>query len=172
MYLKRVPETTVLTSMDTVSVTQMKQNPIISIWVARIFQKTIFIRHVTAQKGQLVTVQKGGRRIWVTQKGPSVDREPSKQNANGPCDRAEGLRDCAEGSGHAYELLINFPIVPQLGTTDYSLACGDVYATFMNEQTEEGAKLKEFLNRGNAPVNRMITASFNGLISEEELEAY
>ena len=50
-----------------------------------------------------------------------------------PCDRAEGSRDRAEGSGHAYELLMNFYIVPQLGTTDYSLACGEVYATFMNE---------------------------------------
>ena len=58
--------------------------------------------------------------------GSIEDREPLKQNANGPCDRVEG-------SGHAYKLLMNFPIVPQLGTTDYSLACGDVYATFMNE---------------------------------------
>ena len=101
-----------------------------------------------------------------------MDHEPSKKNANGPCDRAEGLRDRAEGSGHAYKLLMNFPIIPKLGTTDYSLACGDVYATFMNEHTEEGAKFEEFLNRGNAPVNRMIAASFNGLITEEELEAY
>ena len=68
MYLKRVPVTAVLTSMGAVSVTQMKQNPIISIWVARIFQKTIFIRQVTAQKGQLVTAQKGRHRMWVKQK--------------------------------------------------------------------------------------------------------
>ena len=64
--------------------------------------------------------------------------------------------------------------MPRLGRHDYLLACGDVYANFMNEQTRENERrFEEFMNNKNSGrINRTIAASFNGLISEEELEAY
>ena len=63
--------------------------------------------------------------------------------------------------------------IPKLGANDYSLACGEVYATFMNDQANENEKFEEFMkNKSSISTNRTIAASYNGLVSEEELEAY
>ena len=62
----------------------------------------------------------------------------------------------------------------RLGRHDYLLACGDVYANFMNEQTRENKRrFEEFMNNKNSGrINHTIAVCFNGLISEEELKAY
>ena len=63
---------------------------------------------------------------------------------------------------------------PQLGNNDYLLACGDMYATFVNDQAEDNeSAFEEFMkNKSSGKTSRIIAASFNGLVSEEELEAY
>ena len=76
---------------------------------------------------------------------------------------------------HNSEPLDNVRVeMPRLGRHDYLLACGDVYANFMNEQTEENeTRFEEFMNnKTSGRINRTIAASYNGLISKEELEAY
>ena len=52
--------------------------------------------------------------------------------------------------------------IPKLGANDYLLACGEVYATFMNDQTDENEKFEEFMkNKSSISTNRAIAASYN-----------
>ena len=102
---------------------------------------------------------------------------PSEYNSPGPSDNIRAGVITHPPAKNSPPGVIKHPIVldrPELGRRDYVNACGDVYATFMNEQTmEDEEAFEEFMkNKISGGINRAVAASYNGLISDEELEAY